>query len=238
MLPRFFWMSLLSMLLAPGAFAAESSGDDPILSAATSMLAERYPTEVHRLEVRLVRSGGEVTAGPLRLEFPATGTLPKAHTQVDVLTETQSGWQKSGWALLYVAHFDSVVVAGARLGLNAEVQPEQLYVAWMETTRFRGAPLRPADFRVLAETGPLFATRTVRDGTALRTTDLRPPYAADTGDTVLMQYQRAGMTLELTCKAREKGMNGDEIRLFSPDTGQTYRARLTGPGTAAWTETL
>ena len=54
----------------------------------------------------------------------------------------------------------------------------------------------------------------------------------------MMRFERSGLHLNLTCKARETGHVDDEIRLYSTDTGKTYRARLTAPGAATWIETL
>ena len=54
----------------------------------------------------------------------------------------------------------------------------------------------------------------------------------------MMRFERSGLHLNLTCKARETGHVDDEIRLYSADTGKTYRARLTAPGAATWIETL
>ncbi|MDX1532063.1 MAG: flagellar basal body P-ring formation chaperone FlgA [Rhodothermales bacterium] len=222
---------LLTLLFA--ALAPAAAADPPGLAArAEAALADRFPTEAHRLRVRLVRTGGDVP-GADRLLFPADGALPRGHAQVDVL---DASGQEAGWALLYVAHYDSVVVARRRLGRGEPVGPADLAVAWTETTRFRGEPLRAADLRAL---GPdLFADRPLVADRPLRRGDLRPPFAADTGDPVRMRYRRGPLRLELPCTAREPGYAGEAVRLHCPDTRATYRARLTAPGRADWLESL
>lgn len=220
--------------------AGMGSAVDGLEAAAEAALAERFPDEAHRLDVRVLRTGGDVPTAALRVRLPSSAAMPRGHTRVDVLARAGAGWQKSGWALVYVAHFDSVVVARRTVERGAPVAPSDLGAAWLETTTFHGEPLRIADLdRLSAEFGgDLFAERRLREGRALRRGDLRPPFAADTGDAVALRFRRGAVALELPCRAREPGYVGDEIKLYSPDTDATYRARLLGPGLAEWTATL
>lgn len=211
-----------------------------VRSAAESALREQFPGDFYRFDVRVVRTGGDLNPeAATRIVLPQAAALPRAHTQVDVLQgDGASGYVKTGWALLYVAHFDSVMTAQTTLKPGAAVSPSDVGAAWMETTRFHGDPLRPADFARLQAQGQAIATRYLREGGALRSADLRAPYAADTGEAVLMRYRRGRVLLHFPCKAREPGYLDDTIRLHSSETGATYRARLTGPGAAEWIETL
>ena len=228
----------LFWLLAAGEHPAPDRS--PVASAAEALLAERFPDDAHRLDVRVVRTSTDVRAAePVRVVWPADAALPRGRTQVDVLTRTSGGgWNETGWALLYVAHFDSVVMAQTVLDRDEPVAPEDVSVAWVETTTFRGEPLRAADFRTLRADGAVFATRRLPAGRPLRHGDLRLPLAADTGEAVRMRYERGPIRLRLACQARERGRPGETIRLYCPDTRTTYRARLTGPGAADWTQTL
>ena len=233
---------LFIMLLMPLAVFAQDAGPQAVRvrALAEQVLTEHYPDEAHRLELRVkrVEATFEAEAG-LRLDFPAKDQWPRGTTQVKLFTGSDAaGWQKAGWALLYVAHFDSVVVARATMPSGDEVILEEASIAWMETTTFRGAPLRPDELRALIQEGALFATRTIREGRVLRHADVRRAYAADTGTAVMMHYQRGSLTFDLMCKARQAGHLDEAIRLYSSETGKTYRARLTGPGTAEWIETL
>lgn len=228
-------LGALALVLVPLAgFAGGASG---VVAAAEAVLAERYPADAHRFEVRVLRTGGTVDeTAPLRVDLPDGAEVPQGHTQVDVLARGASGWEKTGWALLYVAHYDSVVVARRSVRRGDAVTSADLGAAWIETSSFHGEPLRTADLHAF---GPdLFSERPLREGRALRRGDLRPPYAADTGEAVTLLFQRGALTLELPCHAREPGFVGEEIRLFSNATDATYRARLTAPGVAEWTATL
>ena len=232
---------LLITLLTPIiAFAQDEGPQVRVRALAERVLAEQYPASAHRFDVRVKRVEAvfEAEAG-LRLDFPAGDGLPRGTTQVKLFAGSEAtGWQKAGWALLYVARFDSVLVARATVPSGEEVSLDDAAIAWMETTTFRGEPLRPDDLHALADEGTLFAARSIREGRVLRRDDLRPAFAAETGQIVMMRYRRGSLTFDLSCKARQAGHRDDAIRLYSSETGKTYRARLTGPGTAEWIETL
>ncbi|WP_456427610.1 flagellar basal body P-ring formation chaperone FlgA [Rhodocaloribacter sp.] len=227
------------VLMVPSGFVRATAPpvSERIRAAAEAVLAERFPGEAHRLRVRVIRTGGQLTGeADLKVTFQSSDALPRAHAKVDVWRQANDGWTKAGWALLYVAHFDSVVVAREGVAQGAVVTPEQVTFAWMDVTGFRGEPLRPAVYRALAR-DEVFAARPLRERRPLRAGDLRPPFAANTGDAVLMHYRRGKITLRMACKAREPGFIGDVIRLYNPDTDTMYRARLTAPGAAEWMET-
>lgn len=229
------WMSWIG---APADSLSEASAS--VQQHAQTILADRFPGESNRLDVRVLRMSNDVEAtASARVEFPVLNRVPRGRTQVRVQTHTGNNqWQDAGWAQVYVAHYDSVMMTRRTLSGDEEITADDVYVAWMETTRFRGEPLRASDFEAFRADHPLFATRRLSDGRALRESDVRPPHAATTGSRVEMRYIRRGVLLRVRCKAREPGFIGDVIRLYAPDTDVTYRARLTGPGTAEWIETL
>jgi len=242
---RLFRVALMGLLAAAGwpRVAPAQQRDAPVVSVRTlseAVLATRYPAEAPRLAVRVKRIEAALDElAPVRLVFPEDDALPRGTTQVTLLQDAgEAGWQKAGWALLYIAHYDSVMMTATTVRADAEVDPAALHVAWIETTTFRGEPLRPADWQARLHDGAVFATRILREGQALRRSDLRPAYAAEPGAVVLMRYRRRGVAFDVVCKAREAGLAGEAVRLYSTDTGNLYRARLTGPGTAEWLETL
>lgn len=235
------WLLLASGqtdVLAQGS-SGESTSVSHVKQAAETYIATHYPSDAYRLDVRIKRVSGTIEEGlTLRLAFPSETELPRGTVQVKLFTEDQEvGWQRAGWALLYIAHFDSLLLAHDRIERDAELTWEDTQVAWMETTAFRGEPLRPGSFDRMTVQGPVYATRLLQEGRALRLDDVRPAYATDTGETVVMQYRKGRLAFDLACKAREPGFLEDTIRLYSPDTGKNYRARLTEPGKAVWIET-
>ncbi len=114
---------LLIALLTPFAAFAQDGGPQTVRvrALAEHVLAERYPDDAYRLKVRVkrVEATFEAETG-LRLDFHAEDKVPRGTTQVKLFTGSDaSGWQKAGWALFYIARFDSVVVARARVSSGA-----------------------------------------------------------------------------------------------------------------------
>ena len=127
---------------------------------------------------------------------------------------------------------------GGQRGRGAEIQPEALDIAWIETTTFHGEPLRASDVRALATAGALVAARSLREGRALRQGDLRLPYAVDNRRRRAHALPPCRRTPRRPMPRASTRAVGDEVRLYSADYKATYRARLTGPNTADWIATL
>lgn len=232
---------LIGMILQSTFVSATPGAGEPmeqVREAAVQALSQNFPETASTLQVRVERVGSDLSAASeVRVSFPATDAVPRARTRVDLLERKPEGaWAKTGWAILYVAHFDSVVTAMKGLDADQPISLSDLTYAWVETTRFNGDPLKPSDLR--AQVGEVFATRRIREGDVLRTSDIRPEYIARTGDQLYMRYQRGSLLLNLSCKAREHGFEQDVIRVYSSDTSTMYRARLVAPGVAEWVETL
>jgi len=228
---------LLAALTAPCAPSAQPSADPAgaearVRAAAERFLAERFPETAARLEPRLLRLGAEVDgAATLHLAMPGAGGVPTGTVRAEVYADGA----RAGWALLYVARYDSVLVARRALQRGDILAADAVETAWMETTRFHGEPALPGMLR----RGALPTARRVLDaGEALRATDLAWPVAVDTGDAVRVRYARRGFLMLLDGQAREPGAVGETIRVFCRDTGATYRVRLTAPGEADWLDTL
>lgn len=231
--------------VGPAAGPVRDAGPDDeataaaVRDAALLHLAERYPDHAHRLRVRVVRLRTSATSEDrIRLRLSNSEGVPRGHAQARLSTETASGAQEAGWAVLYVAHFDSVVVAARDLAAGDRIHAHDLGTAWMEVTSFRGQPMGVSALAPLRAGNAVFATQPIASGEALRTGDLRPPLAADTGERVTLTYHRGPILLRLTGTARQQGVVGDIVRVYSDATQNTYKARLTGPGRAEWVDTL
>ena len=228
----------LSFQLIPQGKNAGIDDYKRIIEATESLLNANYPH--FELEVRVVRTGGTISQHqPLQIVLPEKRTVPRGLTRVSILgNDIPRGQQESGWALVYIAHFDSVTVANRSLKQEENVHSDDIDFIWAEITRFRGEPLTPNRLKELQAGGDVFANRFIASNRMLRVKDLRNAYAATTGQSVNMRYNKNGFFLELFCKSRNNGHIGDTVKLFSPDTQRMYRARLEGPGTAMWQETL
>ena len=228
-----FVLATSALAGVPGALAqAAGSPEARVQAAAEALLAERFPEAAPRLAPRVLRLSADVPAGgAVRLALAGTDGVPRGHTRADIVTDAG----RAGWALLYVAHFDSVAVARRGIARGDTLGPDAVEAAWVETTRFHGEPVAPAALRGGA--APT-ARRSVRAGEALRRSALRWPAALDTGDAVRVRYRRGGLVLTVEATARERGAVGDAVRVHARATGTTYRVRVTGAGRADWIETL
>ena len=187
-----------------------------------------------------MRTGGTINErGSLDLIWPERHEMPKALLRVTVQSkDAQTQHVDTGWALLYIAHYDSVLVLNRRIKQDEHVLDTDLSIIWSETTRFHGNPLTPRYYKALASAGTVYANRYIAENRTLKKNDLRNAFDVVTGQQVIMTYIRNGITLELTCKSRNKGFKGDIVKLFSPDTQHMYKARISGPQKADWVETL
>ncbi|MDQ7041196.1 MAG: flagellar basal body P-ring formation chaperone FlgA [Rhodothermus sp.] len=228
----------IGMLLGLGKLSAAEPVNVRLQQAIDSLLAEAFPALKGHLVPRLVRYQA-VEASRFRLRLPPAVDDPTGSLQVEIwMPDRQGTWRKAGWALFYVARYDSVVVTRQMLQRNEPVDPAALEIAWLETTRLRTPPLTPARLRQLQQQGPLLAKRAVAAGQILRADDLRPPYAVQTGETVWMRYRRGSLVLRLRCQARAAGFIGEVIELYAPQTRATYRGRIVAPGLVEWIATL
>jgi len=239
---------LLSALPAVGSSAASVIGTAPpdlnarVEAAAAEALATLFPEIAQRLAVEVTRLQHLSDIPPdraVQVQFSSLRTVPRGRVQATVESRASDGaWAAEGRALLYVAHYDSVMVPTETLRADDELAAGAVAPVWMDVTRFSGTPLRLATYRTLQATGPVYAERHLREGRALRTGDLRPAYAVTRGEAVNIRYHRPLFTLTLRGTAREAGHTGDVIRVYVSDTKATYRVRVTGPATAHWVETL
>lgn len=226
------WISGLAALPT----SAQPANADALQTATREALAASFPKALHRLKIRIKRASGEAsTVDRPRVTFRSLDELPRGSAQVRVYRRQGEQWQRAGWALLYVAHYDSILVADRTLSPGTSLTRNDVRVTWRETTRFHGQPL---DASIFTRHDALYAARHLRAGRPLRDTDVRPPFAADTGQSVTVQYQRGALRMMIRCKARESGFVGDVIQVYAPDNDTAYRVRLTRPGRATWIETL
>jgi flagella basal body P-ring formation protein FlgA len=219
-----------------GTTTSVSISAETVQAAAERFLADAYPEHSQRLRVEVTRVSGTAPAhANLKIKAGRFEGVPRGRTHVELEADGNGAWSDAGWALLFVSHFDSISVVLRDIMEGETIAASDAGAAWMDVTSFRGDPLPWAEF---ASTDELIARRPIRSGEAIRTGDVRPPHAAQTGDHVTLNYRRGPVQLRLTCKARESGAVGDVIRIYSDDTRSMYRARLTAPGKADWISTL
>lgn len=210
-----------------------------IVKAAEAVLSNRYAQSDPALEVRVVRTGGTIIdAKNLELVWPLQTEIPRALLRVNINSKDVDANVHKGWALLYVAHFDSAMVLNRSAKNDELLQEPDFSIIWTETTRFHGSPLTPELYRKLRSRGPIYSNRYLASERVLKVNDLRNSYDVETGQQVIMTYKRRGIVLEISCKSRNRGFEGDIIKIYSPDTQLMYKAQISGPQRATWIETL
>ena len=228
-------LMLVASLLLPFEKGKDAYSEQ-LKEAVETILMDRYPHRQDNLHVRVVRTGGVINLdSPFEIFLPETSEVPRALQRIEVQNTSQ---HKKGWALIFVAHYDSVLTVTRAIKNDERLAADEIHTIWAETTRFHGEPLTPASLRNLIARGEVFANRYVSADRILKHDDLRNAFDISTGQSVILRYQRRGVALSLTCKARNKGFTGDLVKLYSPDTQLMYRARIIGPGVATWVETL
>lgn len=245
----FLGLTLVALVpLGASAQQADHPLADRIRQAALRQLADQFPTSARRFEIRVDQIQSERhTADSVRIVLGSASRVPRARHQVDLEVRVSdraddrargSSWRAAGWALLYVSHYDSVLVAGEHLSGGTAVSSDVLDAAWMEVTEARGLPLTTEAYRRAREEDRTILKRSVREGSLLQESDLRGAFAADVGDPLTLRYERGPVRATLDCKAREPGAQGEVIRVYCGSTRSMYRARLTDAGSARWLNTI
>lgn len=216
---------LISLLMAP-------SGGDVLEQVITSSFAQHYDAGA-AIEVEVVRVTGDLDAtAALTIDWPEHP--PRGTAQLRIT----DGHGARGWVMMRIRHFEEIAYAARDLAPDDVLSKTDLRFERADVTSFRGEPLSVDGYEAMRRDGELIMARRIGQGRPLRTSDVSLPPLVDVGQSVLMDYQRSGIILRVSCSARERGREGDVIRLYATDTRTTYRARITGPGSAEWIETL
>ena len=76
------------------------------------------------------------------------------------------------------------------------------------------------------------AIRSIRTNQLLRLSDLRPAAMINKGDNVMLSVGSGLLTISVTMTAMESGKMDQQITLLNPESAETVRALVTGPGQA------
>jgi len=199
-----------------------------------------YRVESRQAHVQLIRIPDALPeTGSFQIHWRSS-KRPTGRTQIEIWyrSSSQAPPERIGYAMIEVTWFDSVMVAMESLSKNQHLSPSSLKPVWMDITHFSGEPLRPSDFRKALTQQHTRVARLIRAGKPLRISDLLPPLAADTGDTVILEVKRNHFSIMMPCTARQPGSVGDIIRVYCPDTDRHYRAQLTNQQKALWVQTI
>lgn len=231
---------LSSGLPANGQTTDNQSTNDRIHQTAVDQIVGDYSLTPGTISVRVDQVDAALRKNDeLRLEFSNHWETPRGRVQADILSKTSGNrWTKNGWALLYVSHYDSVVVSRSTFRPDDKLGRDEIKHIRTNVTKLRNEPLTSEQFRSQCTNEPCFVRQYIREGDLIRRDAIRHRYAAKAGEMVEMLYRRHGISANLQCRARQSGYVGDVVRISCSSTGSIYRVELTDDGTAEWRETL
>lgn len=84
----------------------------------------------------------------------------------------------------------------------------------------------------LADVAHMEATRTLKADQLIRLSDLRASAMFNRGDSVELTISKGLLTVTVDMLAQEQGRMGQQVNLLNPESNETVRAIVTGPGKA------
>ena len=91
----------------------------------------------------------------------------------------------------------------------------------------------PSDVALkLADVANMEATRSLKADQLIRLSDLRPSAMFNKGDSVELTISRGILTITVDMLALEQGRMDQQVNLLNPESNETVRAMVTGPGRA------
>ena len=74
------------------------------------------------------------------------------------------------------------------------------------------------------------ALRTIQSGNPIRLSDIKRALMIKKGDSVLLETGKGQLLISIRMTALEEGKLDDQVNLMNPESGETVRAIVTGPG--------
>ncbi|WP_146198622.1 flagellar basal body P-ring formation chaperone FlgA [Rhodohalobacter mucosus] len=220
---------LFSTMLAAEQVGSPETTETALIRLAENELADTWPDARFRVDLRWVHDQlKNISIESLQaVRFRSRG-LPRGLISADVTTVNGAR---------YPAQFEiSVTLQVARLNSPVQrgdlIHREDLTYDWME---FTNSGRLPAD---TGGAGEWLASRQLRQGSPLLEGDLKQPPSIKRGDQAVMIYQNGKMAIELFCRARQDGAEGEVITLKCEETGKRYRAEVLDNNYVKWRQTL
>lgn len=218
-----------STILAADHVGTGEKTETALIRFAEKKLTDTWPEARFQVELRWIHEAlNDASIESLNAVRFRSRDLPRGLTPAYVIT---------GDGARYPAQFEiSVSLKVARLniavGRDDLIGREDFKYEWMEFTHSRRLPADTGD------AGEWLASRPLRQGSPLLEGDLKQPPLIRTGDQAVMIYQNGKMAIELFCRARQDGADGDVITLQCEETGKRYRAEVLDENYVKWRQTL
>ncbi|MDR8394232.1 flagellar basal body P-ring formation chaperone FlgA [Aliifodinibius sp. S!AR15-10] len=124
-------------------------------------------------------------------------------------------------------------VTSRRITSGEVIAREDLHVQWTRISKNSGTLISDMS-RIEGKT----LRRTLLAGRPVQQVDIGTEYLVKAGDMVILLFEKRGIRVRLTGKARQNGARNDEIRIYSEETRKKYLGKVIRPGVAIWKQTL
>lgn len=224
---------LAALFAAVPAATAQQPVKEKLERMAADRVAERCPGCQITAEARWMPDilSRADSSGLRDLRLPASG-LSRGYLSGEVTWERE-GENRTSSVQFHIALTADVPVAIQRIGMGETLENGQFEMRRRDITNLRELPVW--------EPGTLQgkqASRMISEGDVILRTDISRPASVEPGDPVSMHYRGEGMAITIATTAREAKAPGEQIRLFSRETGKTYIAILINANEAEWERTL
>ena len=165
------------------------------------------------------------------LQFSNVG-VPAGYVTAKVGVEGK-GISASPSVQFYISVQQKLPVASRSIDRGAAITKRDLQWQWKDVSRLNRQPVG----EVSAFEGKT-AARMISKGNLIYPTDLLSVTSIKPGDSVSMLYGKEGVQIHINCTAREAKGVGEEIRLYSKETGRRYMAKIISENKIIWVRTL
>ncbi len=227
---RLVILLLGSLLLAPAARGLELAPGEPLTQAHVArLLAPFLPAKNsgRRIEIQILAPAlplANPARSETRIEVVGFAWQPRRpFFRLDLWAGLPDGTQSRLAITGRMRELRRVPVPVVRLPAGTRLTPALLEETWFPATALGPGIAREPDRLLGLET-----RRALAPGRPIRLVDLRAPRLVRRGELVTVVYRRPGLELTLAARALEDGDLGALVRLANPESGATFRARVTG----------
>ncbi|MGD8427247.1 MAG: flagellar basal body P-ring formation chaperone FlgA [Balneolaceae bacterium] len=165
------------------------------------------------------------------LQFTETG-LPRGYQTATVFF-IRDGSQSQERIQLFIRVNLKVLVTNRRIARNQTINETDLSWQTKDITRMHTLPVVSK-----SEIAGKAVSRMIPEGSMILESDLQKEPIVKAGDQVRLVYSQGGIEIAIDCTARQSKAKGEDIRLYSRETGKTYIGKVLTPSKIIWEKTL
>ena len=167
------------------------------------------------------------------VKYSGRNKVPRGYEAFEVTVKDSLAGSRTDRVQVYVAVERFLPVASRRIQRGDSISEENAHMAWVDVTR----PVRDLITSIESVEGQV-AAAVINAGDLFTAHNIRSTPVVFAGEAVNLLYNPGGIQVQLSCIARQDGGIGDEIRLYSQETGKTYLGQVVNKSTVKWKSTL